>query len=273
MPADLTAAPWNAAPLTLDGGYYGRIDGAPVSFNLIETIMNHIGLPNVLVAALPLLSLPVRHLTHRGSPVHRRSATKSLTVQFRADMSTISLLLDPAPINYLSNFNTRSNIDEILTTKFHTGFEQYHDRITWKRPTTGDSVITSQPHHPVRRPHSHLLRTPQPRQAFVRYLPPDVRLRRYDDSHVQPSTGPARDSTLHPRNLHDILAIVKRRVNVDWDSTMTSFFDRLGTDMTLTMGVLNYQDLCTQLHLAGVHTVEPMSSVVWVSQKMGSPQP
>jgi hypothetical protein len=43
---------------------------------------------------------------------------------------------------------------------------------------------------------------------------------------------------------------------------MASFFDRLGTDRTLMMGMSNYQDLCTHLHLAGVYTVEFMRTPV-----------
>jgi hypothetical protein len=54
------------------------------------------------------------------------------------------------------------------------------------------------------------------------------------------------------------LAIVKRRVTVDWNSTMASFFDRLDTDRTLLMGMSNYQDLCTHLHLAGVYDTDFM---------------
>jgi hypothetical protein len=58
IPSNLTVAPWNTAPLVLDGGDYGPGDGAPTSFNVIETsnVMDHVGLLNVLVAVLPLLS-------------------------------------------------------------------------------------------------------------------------------------------------------------------------------------------------------------------------
>ena len=263
MPPGLTVAPWNTAPLTLDGGDYGRIDGAPASFNVIETsnIMDHIGLLNVLIAALPLLSPnPSATLFTEALLYTGEDATKSLTVQFCADVSTISLLLDLAPINYLSNFNTRSNIDEILTVKFSSGFKQYHERITWKRPTTGDSVITSRPHHPVRIPISF-----EPHNLGKLLFDIYLQMFASDDtmSHISNPLRAVREIVHYIRETFTtFLAIVKRRVNVDWDSTMSSFFDRLDTDMTLMMGVSNYQDLCTQLHLAGVHTVEHMQTPV-----------
>jgi hypothetical protein len=76
--------------------------------------MDHVGLLNVLVAVLPLLSpTPSATLFTEALLYTGEDATKSLTIQFCADVSTMSLLLDLAPINYLSNFNTRSNAEEI----------------------------------------------------------------------------------------------------------------------------------------------------------------
>jgi hypothetical protein len=122
VPANLTVAPWRTTPLTLDGGDYGPSGGAPASFNVIETsnVMDHIGLLNVLVAALPVLSPdPSATLFTEALLYTGEDATKSLTKQFCADVSTIGLLLNLAPINYFSNFNTRSNAEEILATKFN----------------------------------------------------------------------------------------------------------------------------------------------------------
>lgn len=168
-----------------------------------------------------------------------------------AEVSTMSLLLDlSAPINYLSNFNTRSNAEEILATKFLTGFKQYHERIAWKRPTTGDPKIAPQPRHPARIPISFEPHNPG-KLLFDIYL----KMFASDDT-MSRLANPLR-SLRNPELVHYIretfavfLAIVKRRVNVDWDFTMASFFNQLDTDMTLMMGMSNYQDLCTHLHLA-----------------------
>ena len=265
VPSDLTVAPWNTAPLVLDGGDYGPSGGAPTSFNIIETsnIMDHIGLLNVLVAALPLLSSdPSATLFTEALLRAGGDATKSLTVQICTDVSTMSLLLGLAPVNYLSNFNTRSNAEEVLATKFNAGSKQYHERITWKRPTTGDSVIASQLHSPVNVPISF-----EPRDLGKLLF--DIYLKMFaSDDTMSRLSNPLQflqDSEIVHYNREAFaifLAMVKRRVNGDWVSTMESFFDRLGTDRTLMMGMTNYQDLCTQLHLAGVYTVEPMRAPV-----------
>jgi len=253
-PSNLTVAPWNTARLVLDGGDYNQ---DPTSFNVIETsnIMDHIGLLNVLVATIPLLSpTPSATLFTEALLVTGDDVTKSLTTQFCADMCTMCLLLDLAPINYLSNFDTRSNAEEIMMSMFST--RQYHERIAWKRPTTGDSTIASQPTLPFRIPISFL---PQNLGKFLF----DVYLKMFtsDDTMSLLSNLSNPLKTLKISGIvHYIresfaifLAIVKRRVNVDWGSTMASFFDRLDTDRTLMMGMSNYQDLCSHLHLAGVY--------------------
>jgi hypothetical protein len=145
----------------------------------------------------------------------------------------MSLLLDLAPINYLSNFNTRSNAEEILSTKMHTGFKQYHERITWKRPVTGDSIIASQPHCPVHIPISF-----EP-QSLGKLLF-DIYLKMFASDDTMSRLSNPLQSLKSSEIVHYIretfavfLAIVKRRVNGDWESTMDSFFDKLDTDRTL----------------------------------------
>ena len=265
MPPGLTVAPWNTAPLTLDGGDYGRSDGAPTSFNVIETsnIMDHIGLLNVLVTTLPLLSpSPSATLFTEALLYTGEDATKNLTVQLCAEVSTMSLLLDLAPINYLSNFNTRSNAEEILATKFQMGFKQYHERITWKRPTTGDSMITPQHCHPLHIPISF-----EP-QGLGKLLF-DIYLKMFASDDTMSRLSNPLQSLQDLEMVHYIretfavfLAMVKRRVNVDWGSTMASFFDRLNTDRTLMMGMSNYQDLGAHLQMAGVYTAEFMRTPI-----------
>jgi len=265
VPPDLTVAPWNTTPLTLDGGDYVPDGGAPTTFNIIETsnIMDHVGLLNVLVATLPLLSAdPSATLFTEALLCAGEDVTKSLPVQICADVSTMSLFLDLAPVNYLSNFNTRSNAEEILASKFNMGFKQYHERITWKRPTTGDSVIALQPHHPLRIPISF-----EPQNLGKLLF--DIYLKMFASDDTMSRLSNPLQSLQDLDIVHYVreafvafLAIVKRRVNGDWDSIMASFFDWLDTDRTLMMGMSNYQDFCTHLHLAGVYSVEPMRTLV-----------
>ena len=261
IPSNLPVAPWKTVPLVLDGGDYGRTDGAPTSFNVIETsnIMDHIGLLNLLIAALPLLSpAPSATLFTEALLYTGDDPTKSLAIQFCTDVSTMGLLLDLAPINYFSNFNTRSNAEEIMAAKFQMGFKQYHERITWKRPSTGDSIIASQPDRPIRTPISF-------ESQNLGNLLFDIYLKMFASDDTMSRLSNPLQFLQESGIVHYIreafavfLAIIKRRVNVNWDSTMTSFFDRLETDRTMMMGMSNYQDLSTHLHLAGVYDVEFM---------------
>ena len=253
VPSTLTVAPWNTAPLALDAGDYDNSDGAPTTFNVIETsnIMDHVGLLNVLVAALPLLSSnPSATLFTEALLFTGEDATKSLTIQFCADVSTMSLLLDLAPINYFSNFNTRSNAEEIIAIKVSEGFKQYHERIVWKRPTTGDSTIASQPHLPFHIPISF-----EPKNLANLLF--DIYLKMFTSDRLSNPLASLNELIHYVRETFAVfLAIVKRRVTVNWNSTMAAFFGRLDTDRTLFMGASNCQDLCTHLHLAGVYDTE-----------------
>ena len=264
IPPNYNVAPWDAVPLTLNGEDYDHSNGAPTSFNVIETsnLMNHIGLLNVLVSVLPLLSPNPSATLFTEILLFTEDVTKNFTTQFCTDVSTMSLLLDLAPINYLSNFNTRSNAEEIMATKFQMGFRQYHERITWKRPTTGDSIIASQPDHQFRIPISF-----EPRSLGNLLF--DIYLKMFASDDTMSRLSNPLKSLKDSEVVHYIretfaafLAIIKRRVVVDWDSTMVAFFDRLNTDRTLMMGMSNYQDLCTHLHLAGVYNAELMRSPI-----------
>ena len=265
IPPNLTVAPWNTAPLVFDGGDYDHSGGAPTAFNVIETsnLLDHVGLLNILIVALPLLSHnPSATLFTEALLYTGEDPAKSLTVQFCADVATMGLLLDLAPVNYLSNFNTRSNTEEIMATKLPLRFRQYHERITWKRPTTGDSIIESQPHNPFHIPISF-----EPENLGNLLF--DIYLKMFASDDTMSRLSNPLQSLNDSDFVHYIretfaafLAIVKRRVNVDWDSTMASLFTRLEADRTLMMDMSNYQDFCTQLHLTGVYTAQFMRTPV-----------
>ena len=259
IPSNLTVAPWSMIPIALDGGDYGHSDGAPTSFNIIDTsnITDHIGLLNAFIAAAPLLSpAPSATLFTEALQYTREDAAKRLTTQICTDVSTMSLLLDLIPVKYLSNFNTRFNAEETMATKFHIGFRQYHDRTAWKRPTTCDVIITSQPDHSIRVPISF---EPQDLckllvDIYIKMFAPDEGMFHQFD-YLQSLYDP--EITHYTRETFvALLAIIKRRTIVDWDSTIASFLHWLDIDRTLTTGLATRQDLCAHLHLAGVYTAE-----------------
>jgi hypothetical protein len=144
----------------------------------------------------------------------------------------------------------------------HMGFKLYHKRITWKWPVTGDLIIASQPHCPAHVPISF-------KPQSLGKLLFDIYLKMFASDDTRSRLSNTLQSLQGSEIIHYIresfavfLAIVKWHVNIDWESTMDYFFDQLATDRTLMMGMTNYQDLATHMHLAGVHTFGSMRTPV-----------
>lgn len=121
-------------------------DQAPATFNVIETsnLIDHIGLLNILIAAIPLLSpFPSSVLYTESLLFMGENATKEFTDLLYADIGTLGMLLDLCPIDYLSGFTSRSNTHELLLHRLTKGslVTQFHQVTTWKRPASGDSEL------------------------------------------------------------------------------------------------------------------------------------
>ncbi|KAI0642476.1 hypothetical protein C8Q79DRAFT_1002903 [Trametes meyenii] len=103
-----------------------RLCRALSTFNVIETsnLIDHIGLLNILVAMVPLLSHRLNSVLYTEQLLFRgKDATKD-------NIGTVGMLLDLCPINYLSGFTSRSNTHE-----------QFHQATTWKRPSSCDGDV------------------------------------------------------------------------------------------------------------------------------------
>ena len=84
---------------------------APAIFNVIETsnLDDHIGLLNILIATIPLLSIATAqsNVLYTESLVARgQDAMKDFAKHLYADITTIGLLIDLCPIDYLSSFTS-----------------------------------------------------------------------------------------------------------------------------------------------------------------------
>ncbi|GAW07929.1 protein [Lentinula edodes] len=140
---------WKATMLTFDSAQYSAtgslLSCAPTIFNVIDTsnLVDHVGYLNILVSTIPLRTVDgtiyTESLLYKGE-----DATKELTEQLFSDLGTVSLLLGVAPIDYLSNFFTRSNTHEIMLHNFADG-GQFHQVTTWKSPMSADVPVDGQP--------------------------------------------------------------------------------------------------------------------------------
>ena len=256
---DHTVAPWNTTPLVFDGPDYNPGNtSAPLTFNVIETsnLVDHVGLLNLLIAAAPILSE-----THSASLFtetllcHGSDPTKSFNRQLCADLPTTSVLLGLLPSSYPSNFNSRSNAAEIiLHGALGLGVPQYHERFVWRRPTTSDATIPTPNAPPL-----YLV-------AFEPLSLAKLLLRIYlcmfsSDDAVSGSAASLsiRELSMVPyirETFVALVATVKRIVVVDWKVALDIFFALLEK----TRSRFHYhQELCTQLHLAGIYTLGAMT--------------
>ena len=133
-------AQWKTQLIQLSEDQYVSGD-APATFNVIETsnLDDHIGLLNVLIATVPLLSNARSSVLYTESLLARgQDATKEFAERLYADITTIGLLIGICPVDYLSGFTSRCNTHELMTYQFQhklkEDVKQFHQVTTWKSP-------------------------------------------------------------------------------------------------------------------------------------------
>ena len=259
---DQTVAPWNTSPLVFDGPDYTGDASTPLTFNVIETsnLADHVGLLNVLIATVQLLSethsatLFTETLLYVGN-----DPTKSFNRKLCADLPTISILLNLLPTSYPSNFSSRSNVTEIIMCGlFGSQTLQYHERLAWRRPTTGDTLAST-----LNTPSVHQI-VFEPLRLAKLLLEIHFRMFSSDDMFsglTEPKSKAELSVVPYVRETFvALVATIKRIVIVDWKATLDMFFTLLeNTESTfMLMGLHYHQDLCAQFHLAGIYTVDVM---------------
>lgn len=144
----ITVEPWTTRVLELDKGEYG-FHNAPTRFDVIDTsnLSDFVGLINIFLSTIPLLSntmpSPVLYTESLLSQNFGFESTMEFRTKLFADLSSVALLLDLAPVDALSGFTTRSNTHELMLlsmrTQAVTSIRQYHQPLTWKRLQSADS--------------------------------------------------------------------------------------------------------------------------------------
>ncbi|KAG2344363.1 hypothetical protein BDR05DRAFT_931827 [Suillus weaverae] len=253
-------APWNSACIIFDPDAYGTGMQSPVptTFNIIDTsnLLDHVGVLNILVVTSPILQhTPSATLYTEG--LSRSSPEDTLAQQLCGDIATIGLLLGLIPVSFISQFTNRSNMHELFMQLVQEDVTQNHERLAWKLLGGAEKDVID-----LDRPidiapeqlagvlfniyidmffHQNLER----RMTMIKRSSSSIKI--YGDIHY------------HHCAYAEILGVVKRRVITEWVPTMNMLHDKILGDRTLSIGINYYQDLCCQLHLLGVFTVEWMS--------------
>ncbi|KAG9080207.1 hypothetical protein FRC06_006946, partial [Ceratobasidium sp. 370] len=230
---------------------------APSSFDVIDTsnLTDHLGLLNILFVAQPLLkAIPASQAvlyTEMLLPTGE-DATKSFLDRVCASVPTISALLGIAPRAYVSAFAAHSNSHELLSP---TKANQYHERVTWADPSGGDQYASPQKiavsfdaedlAHIIFGFYHKMFANEQVMATMVTGL--SLTKRRSME-----------DICYHRETMVALLQLIKRWVQLktgSWDIVADELLRMVEGDRSQIIGAANYQDLCMQLHLYGVHTV------------------
>ncbi|TFY54167.1 hypothetical protein EVG20_g9820 [Dentipellis fragilis] len=250
--------------LELNRDEYATVSGAPAIFNVIETsnLVDHLGLLNVLIAAIPLLSsstpsrvLYTESLLHLGG-----DATKEFTKQLYANITAIGVIVDLCPVDYLCGFTTRSNTHELvmhMAIKGNASRSQFHQVTTWKSPSSGDPYA-------CRSGLTQRKLSFEPRQLatflydiyYLLFEQEDAKnFFRLNHDNLLGALSSATLSHYIRESFALFLKLVRDELGAsdqDWANIMNNFFDFLDADRSLPMDLNNYNDFCMQLYRHGV---------------------
>ncbi|TFK74181.1 hypothetical protein BDN72DRAFT_103975 [Pluteus cervinus] len=249
------ASPLTAQDLLLDPVEYSQ-GAAPSSFNVIDTsnLLDHVGLINLLVCTTPLLQRePYSALLTEALLVSSEDPLTGLSTSTLTGLSVISLLFGLAPISYITNFTSHSDLHNVVSLHIINSSPQHHERLSWKFPSSGDPFAFKDTHSLDQK------LTFDPTQLS------DLLFRIY--LKMFEAEGP---SLLHNPSLQKIakrpvahyirtslaafIKFIQTRITTDWGMVMERFLSLIMADRTLMLGANCYQELLCHLHLRGLYT-------------------
>lgn len=248
---------WNATPLQL-------LSDETDFFDVIDTsnLLDHVGILNVLPAAVPLLRRSPCSVMYTESLLRAsRNPKNSLEQMLCSDVKTMSLLLAISPVPYLTGITVDSHISEYSIF----GSRQFRLRVPWRIPLFGDprfnSVDLSKPSGYIQIPQP----TFEPLELAVILFQMYLRIFEYEDwsktfsfpdplSIMRQLTSPiAADLRYYTRiNLPLLISMIKRNVQTEWDICMAIFLDMIESDTTLMIGPNCLQELRLHMHTFGL---------------------
>ncbi|TFK33596.1 hypothetical protein BDQ12DRAFT_766428 [Crucibulum laeve] len=261
-------AQWKTQVIQLNKDEYTVSGGAPASFNVIHTsnLEDHIGLLNVLIASIPLLSQEASSVLYAESLLFLgQDATKEFTEHLHADPTIIAFLLGLCPVDYLCGFATRSNTHELMLLMGHKKKEtvtQFHQVTTWKWSTSGDIIA-------CRNAGSVLVPMFDPNQLgtllydiYQSIFEQETSKSFWAANQANLGKAIAVSNLAHYTREAFVLFIklIKDRLrptNGAWSAVMQRFISlQLGAWSIESMNTLYYQDLCAHLKHNGLYTAE-----------------
>jgi hypothetical protein len=245
---------WGGVQIKLDETEYGKFR-APRSFNVIDTsnLADHLGLLNILIASIPLLSKHSSAVLHT-STFQSSTGEGKFIERTCADIPTLSLLLGVVPTPYVSGFTTRSNAHEIIGLAL-MGNRVLHEAISWKAlPSMKTAALDLQPN-------THPKFHPKQLGAFLF----SIYLNMFSDEDMSKLMDRANELAYRFGAIHYVrssfvalLKVIKHSVSTDWPQAIAYLLSLIEADRTLLTGSNYYLDLCCHMYLQDVYSVSSM---------------
>ncbi|KAK1041061.1 hypothetical protein LTR74_018643, partial [Friedmanniomyces endolithicus] len=252
--------PWCATLLQLDA--HAHLDACG-PFDVIDTsnMSDHVGFLNLMPATVPLLGTKPTSVLYVETLLRSSNKTSEyLPTILHADIATFCLIAGVAPTIYLTGSTSESFASEAVLghSKRDTGtMSQSRFRVAWQRPWTGGPSAVAQ--IDITSPTIAIDPGNMARVFFQWYL---QIFSEFEDMtnqifvHFRRVVNPlSRDLGHYTRmTIVSLIGLAQKNICRDWRSFTEALIDLFQRDQTLMVGSNSLQELCTLLHLSGMHT-------------------
>jgi hypothetical protein len=258
--------PWSSNPISIDGGLAAD---SLHSSHVIDTsnISDHIGVLNLLPAAVPLLSSEANAVLYTETLLPAGlNPNKYCDELLLADTKAVCLLINLAPIGYLlgtstEHFGTEGMLDYLAMGSQSGG--QKRMRLTWKHPCGGDPASSSATScSPIR-----LKMDPRGLAIFffkwyLNIFAPFEDLSQKFRNLLDPSrfTLSSKFNCNSRTTLVALIGLVSRHIDTDWSMCLLSMLRMIEADRTLLLGTNSLQELYIMLQLSGLVSISALES-------------
>ncbi|KAK1807240.1 hypothetical protein LTR12_018416, partial [Friedmanniomyces endolithicus] len=212
-------------------------------------------------ATVPLLGTKPTSVLYVETLLRSSNKTSDyLPTILHADIATFCLIAGVAPTIYLTGSTSESFASEAVLghSKRDTGtMSQSRFRVAWQRPWTGDPSAVAQ--IDITSPTIAIDPGDMARVFFQWYL---QIFSEFEDMtnqlfvHFRRVVNPlSRDLGHYTRmTIVSLIGLAQKNICCDWRSFTEALIDHIQRDQTLIVGSNSLQELCTLLHLSGMHT-------------------
>jgi hypothetical protein len=246
-PSPIHSSIWSGTPLEFDGDLG---NSTPVLYNVLDTshLIDHVGALNVLISTVPLLEQSPASTIHTDTI--SRPWSKEPELLFRlltADVTWICPLLNIAPIGYLTASSTCGLAQDIpILLDPSKGPNSMLSRIIWKIPASGDLNMDL-------KSNKICAKSEFPASLFLisNWMLGASLLR---DKSLRADGSKLPFCTYTEESVCLLFAFLKRRIILDWDSTIRAIIVLSLSPLTDDIRNISLTELGTSMHFTGVYT-------------------